>query len=69
MQQRRNDLLQRHICRAKCKLTRQASQYNSHPSYNTSLPCDKTKEGNGMGGTRNTRGVDVKYVHNTARNA
>jgi len=31
--------------------------------------CDKTKEDNKMGGTRNTHGVDVKYVHNTARNA
>jgi hypothetical protein len=67
-QQRRNDLL-RHIYRAQRKVTWQASEYNSHPSYNTSLPCDKTREDNEMGGTRNTRGVDVKYVHITARNA
>ena len=60
MHQRRNDLL-RHICWAQRNVTRQASEYSSHPSYNTSLPCGETKEDNEMGGTRNTHEVDVKY--------
>jgi len=61
MQQCRNDLL-RHVRSAQRTVTRQASEYSSHLSYNTSLPCDKTKEDNEMGGTRNTQGVDVKDV-------
>jgi len=68
MYRRSNDLL-RHVCRAQHKVTRQASEYNSHPAYYTSLLCDKTKEDNKMGGTRNTHRVDVKYVNNTGQNA